>query len=66
MASHNETVSADGRIPDATVDLMSFESMGFEELPDNHEVFLPPADEGKDAWLFLATCFVVEAFVWGT
>lgn len=26
---------------------------------------LPPVDEGKDAWLFLAACFVVEALVWG-
>jgi hypothetical protein len=27
---------------------------------------LPQADGGKDAWLFLAACFVVEALVWGT
>ena len=26
---------------------------------------LPPMDGGKDAWLFLAATFVVEAFVWG-
>ncbi|KAM0255031.1 hypothetical protein ACHAQJ_006179 [Trichoderma viride] len=26
---------------------------------------LPPADTGKDAWLFLAACFVMEAMVWG-
>lgn len=26
----------------------------------------PPADGGKDAWLFLAACTVVEALVWGT
>ena len=25
----------------------------------------PPADTGKDAWLFLAACFVVEVLVWG-
>lgn len=30
-----------------------------------HEFSLPPADGGKDAWLFLAACFVVEALVWG-
>lgn len=29
------------------------------------EFSLPPADGGKDAWLFLVTCFFVEAFVWG-
>jgi hypothetical protein len=26
---------------------------------------LPPADGGKDAWLFLASSFVIEALVWG-
>lgn len=29
------------------------------------EFFLPSADGGKDAWLFLVTCFFIEAFVWG-
>lgn len=27
---------------------------------------LPPVDGGKDAWLFLAACFVIEALIWGT
>ncbi|KAI0010457.1 major facilitator superfamily domain-containing protein [Xylariaceae sp. FL0662B] len=26
---------------------------------------LPPVDTGKDAWLFLAACWTVEALVWG-
>ena len=26
---------------------------------------LPEADGGRDAWLFLAGCFMVEAMVWG-
>ncbi|KAK4461229.1 major facilitator superfamily domain-containing protein [Cladorrhinum samala] len=29
------------------------------------EFSLPPADSGKDAWFFLAACWVVEALVWG-
>ncbi|KAL9631687.1 MAG: hypothetical protein Q9204_004122 [Flavoplaca sp. TL-2023a] len=29
------------------------------------EFTLPPADRGKDAWLFLAGCFMVEALIWG-
>ncbi|OTA89201.1 hypothetical protein M434DRAFT_398716 [Hypoxylon sp. CO27-5] len=29
------------------------------------EFSLPPVDGGKDAWLFLAACFSVEALVWG-
>ncbi|KAI1877864.1 uncharacterized protein JN550_000046 [Neoarthrinium moseri] len=28
------------------------------------EFTLPPVDSGKDAWLFLAACWVVEALVW--
>ncbi|KAI1751730.1 major facilitator superfamily domain-containing protein [Xylaria castorea] len=40
-------------------------------LPDEddsmqrHEFSLPPVDGGKDAWLFLAAVFVVDALVWG-
>jgi len=33
--------------------------------PAHHEFSLPPADGGKQAWLFLAAGFVVEALVWG-
>ncbi|KAH0524280.1 hypothetical protein TsFJ059_006811 [Trichoderma semiorbis] len=29
------------------------------------EFSLPPVDRGKDAWGFLAACFVLEALVWG-
>ncbi|KAK5997754.1 MFS-type transporter pytF-like protein [Cladobotryum mycophilum] len=29
------------------------------------EFSLPPVDTGKDAWLFLAAAFVMEALVWG-
>lgn len=31
----------------------------------SHESQLPPVDKGKDAWLFLASCFFIEALVWG-
>ncbi|KAF4635406.1 hypothetical protein G7Y89_g2692 [Cudoniella acicularis] len=33
--------------------------------PHGPEFSLPQADGGKDAWLFLAACFVIEALVWG-
>ncbi|KAI5861185.1 MFS general substrate transporter [Durotheca rogersii] len=33
---------------------------------DGRQAFsLPPVDGGKDAWLFLAACFSIEALVWG-
>ncbi|KAM7202137.1 major facilitator superfamily transporter [Naviculisporaceae sp. PSN 640] len=33
--------------------------------PRNEFPRLPPVDGGKDAWLFLAACFVLECLVWG-
>lgn len=41
------------------------DSTALESSSEQHEFSLPPADTGKDAWLFLATCFLVEAVVWG-
>ncbi|KAH7149022.1 major facilitator superfamily domain-containing protein [Dactylonectria estremocensis] len=42
-------------------------SSGLEEQADGRHEFssLPPVDGGKDAWLFLAACFTVEALTWG-
>lgn len=34
-------------------------------MTDPHGIQLPPMDGGKDAWLFLAACFVIEALIWG-
>lgn len=34
-------------------------------LEGRHGFSLPPVDGGKDAWLFLAACFTLEATVWG-
>ena len=31
----------------------------------NQEFSLPRADGGRQAWLFLAGCFAIEALVWG-
>lgn len=35
------------------------------EEASHQEFSLPRADGGKDAWLFLAAGFVIEALVWG-
>ncbi|KAF7890736.1 uncharacterized protein EAF01_010545 [Botrytis porri] len=32
---------------------------------DNTDGNIPRADGGKDAWLFLAACFLFEALIWG-
>ena len=40
---------------------------GTEEPAEGQQEFsLRQADGGKDAWLFLAAAFFVEALVWGT
>lgn len=36
-----------------------------EEGDHGQEFSLPRADGGRDAWLFLAACFSIEALVWG-
>lgn len=36
-----------------------------QEETAHQEFSLPRADSGKDAWLFLAAGFVIEALVWG-
>lgn len=32
---------------------------------EREQINLPRADGGKDAWLFLLGCFMLEALVWG-
>jgi hypothetical protein len=38
--------------------------LGISVLVDQ-EKSLPRADGGKEAWFFLAGCFIFEALVWG-
>ena len=41
------------------------EMLASNESTPRQEFSLPPVDGGKDAWLFLAGCFMIEALVWG-
>ncbi|KAK3944579.1 MFS monocarboxylate transporter [Diplogelasinospora grovesii] len=36
-----------------------------EDHANRQEFSLPPVDGGKNAWMFLAACFVLEMCVWG-
>ncbi|PVI06253.1 MFS general substrate transporter [Periconia macrospinosa] len=36
-----------------------------EPLPSQESFSLPPTDGGKDAWLFLFACFMLEGLIWG-
>ncbi|KAK3333914.1 major facilitator superfamily domain-containing protein [Cercophora scortea] len=70
-ASVSASASASASVGEATAsDIRIIEdgSQHEEETPrpTRHEFSsLPPVDGGKDAWLFLAACFMVEALVWG-
>ncbi|KAF7557281.1 hypothetical protein G7Z17_g778 [Cylindrodendrum hubeiense] len=52
------------RRPSATRDIGVSSGLE-EEANDRHEFSLPRVDGGKDAWLFLAACFTIEALTWG-
>lgn len=60
-----------GDIELSTVPVQHDDSQDLETLnvfgrAEDGEVFsLPPADGGKDAWLFLASCVIFEAVSWG-
>lgn len=46
-------------------ELAEFENGSWTEV--GHELqSLPRVDGGKDAWLFLTGCFLLEALVWGS
>jgi hypothetical protein len=58
----------------ATVELDTLDSSRHSQDANNTESHsqtiydestLPPVDSGKAAWLFLAACWAVEAFVFG-
>jgi MFS family permease len=54
--------------PDRSNDVVQqqYASNDSSELPTpSSQPSLPPVDRGKEAWLFLAACWVVEAFVFG-
>jgi hypothetical protein len=57
------------------IELQSFDDSPRAASPEHHAedgnehememASLPPVDGGKDAWLFLAACFMIEGLVWG-
>lgn len=56
-----------GAVPAAAEELnQQVESPAETPGEERQEFSLPPVDGGKDAWLFLAACWAIEALVWGT
>jgi hypothetical protein len=66
MASHG---TAEVELASFTPQPSSIASQDIEPLHDHvnsDEGFsLPPTDGGKDAWLCLLACFMLEALIWG-
>lgn len=56
------SISDPHRETDSVYDL---DASNFEPADDVDLAYLPRADGGKDAWLFLAACFVLEMMIWG-
>ncbi|KAH6976242.1 major facilitator superfamily domain-containing protein [Ilyonectria sp. MPI-CAGE-AT-0026] len=48
----------------STTTLVSDGEAGEKSIPDA-QPSVSPSDHGKDAWLFLAACFFVDALAWG-
>jgi hypothetical protein len=53
------------RTAEDTHELTNLEAEQWSENAHGHHS-LPPADRGKEAYLFLASCFMLEALIWGT
>ncbi|KAF2802759.1 MFS general substrate transporter [Mytilinidion resinicola] len=63
---HDGIGNPDGLASKETIDNNdAIEQDSESQSSHGQEFSLPPVDGGKDAWLFLAACFVVEALVWG-
>ena len=60
MTTHTQNPSAATL---ADVELLPHEAGARSEDHQTHS--LPPTDGGKDAWLFLFSCFMLEAMIWG-
>ncbi|KAI8938433.1 hypothetical protein NX059_004326 [Plenodomus lindquistii] len=46
-------------------DIELLQNTGAEPSAEDQGFSLPPTDGGKDAWLCLFACFMLEALIWG-
>ena len=65
LESHVTDENVSSVQPNEPIELQVSSNSITNDINHQQEFSLPPADGGKDAWLFLITCFFVEAFVWG-
>lgn len=62
MAVELENLNSSSR--DATAQQAPGGDINSDDIPQQ-DFTLPPVDRGKDAWMFLAACWAIEALVWG-
>jgi len=72
MASETTELELTSRTPhSSTADIQPHHSGTIDSVEANNNIetnagfSLPPTDGGKDAWLFLLSCFMLEALIWG-
>lgn len=67
MASERTTELELARYPGQTPSHIStdIEPQHSDPSDDIAGFSLPPTDGGKDAWLFLLACFMLEGLIWG-
>ncbi|PQE07655.1 hypothetical protein CJF30_00007370 [Rutstroemia sp. NJR-2017a BBW] len=61
----NDTHVTVTELPNFQSDVEEGQNTDQEGELNEEEINPPRADEGKDAWLFLAGCFIFEALIWG-
>ncbi|KAK1909662.1 hypothetical protein P3342_007834 [Pyrenophora teres f. teres] len=63
--SSNSTTQVELTAPTSPTDIERLRHHDHQP-PNNDATFsLPPTDQGKDAWLCLFSCFLLEAMIWG-
>jgi hypothetical protein len=71
MASNNSNpveLTSYPRLPSSATlnDVEPLQNEAVGHINGNEGFSLPPTDGGKDAWLCLFACFMLEALIWGT
>lgn len=64
MSNSSQSYHTQGPAASVEQELAVFER-GDETAERETAQSLPRVDGGKDAWLFLAACFMLEALIWG-
>ena len=66
QSAQSDLTSSRHNLAPPTLDGIELFQHNENDAPHNEAAFsLPPTDGGKDAWLCLFGCFMLEAMIWG-